>query len=779
MSTRDPSTTSMHGIEACEKDPQIPQRQPMALAVQRASRLALTATLVVPGVALAQTVGKLEEVVVTAQKRSENLQDVPISITALGQSTLDDLNINDFSGYVQQLPSVSFTQRRPGQASLFMRGISEGGNGNQSLQGPSVAVYLNEQPVTAIGFNLDPHVYDIERIEVLMGPQGTLYGAASQAGTLRIITNKPSTEGFEAGFDLTAETISGGGDGWMGEGFVNVPITDSVALRLTAWWDDDGGYVDAVPDSITFPLSGITRTNEGFVRNDFNESEKQGMRAALKVDLNESWTTTASVMYQQLEADGIWDHDPENLGDFEVSRFFEDRSEDEWTQFSLTVEGDLGFADLTYAGSYLDRDYDSYSDYSAYSIEGFVEPYYTCYVSYFGPCVDPSIQYSNMSELTFQTHELRLAGSADRLDWIIGGFYQQTETSFESRWSIPPINPGAAVVDDLYFQTDQVREDSEISVFGELTYHFTDRLSGTVGYRYFDGETTLEGFVGTVFFPECCFAFSETRPPDNVDSVAKFNDGVLKLNLSYELSDDILLYGTYAEGYRPAGANRAPGVGETFDPDFVDSYELGIKSTLMDGRLRLNGALYFMEWDDIQIGFFNPDISLLGLVDNAGSAESQGVELDGTLLLTDALEFSLAYAYNSAELTDDYFAREDSVAPDAVDGQDLPFTPDTKYTATARYSTDLMGRPTTFQLNYTYTDAMWNDIFLSNREQMDAYGLLNGSIRMQGDGWHASLFADNLTDEVAELFINSADARRLVTVNRPRTIGISFGMSFD
>ncbi|WP_262500991.1 TonB-dependent receptor [Pseudohalioglobus sediminis] len=722
---------------------------------------------------------QLEEVVVTATKRAASLQDVPISIQALGQDQLDDLNITNFQDYVMQLPSVSFTQRRPGQANLFMRGISDGGNSNQSLQGPSVAVYLNEQPVTAIGFNLDVHVYDVERIEVLMGPQGTLYGAASQAGNLRIITNKPSTDGFEAGFDLSAETISDGDNGYMAEGFVNMPLGDSAALRLTAWWDDDGGYIDAVPDTITYPLSGITRNNDGYVKDDFNTSEKRGLRAALMVDLNDSWTATASAMYQELESEGVWDHDPTEFDDFEVDRFFEDSQEDEWAQFALTVEGDLGFADLTYAGSYLDRDFDTYNDYSHYSIDGFVEPYYTCYVSYFGPCVDPSIQYSNHSEMTFQTHELRLASQGERVEWIVGTFYSEQETAFDSRWSVPTINPGAAVEDDLYFQTDQIREDSEVSVFGELTYRFTDALAGTVGYRYFDGETTLEGFVGTVFWPNCCFGFSPTRPPDNVDSKASYDDGTMKVNLTYDISDDVMVYGTYAEGYRPGGANRSPGVGETYDPDFLDSYELGFKSTLMDGRLRLNGAVYFMDWDDIQLGFFNPDISLLGLVDNVGTAESKGFEFDTTFLATENIELSLAYAYNQAELTEDYYANDSSAVPDAEDGQDLPFTPDNKYTATARYTFDMFQMPSALQVNYAYTDEMYNDLFLSNREKMDDYGLLSASLRVEGDGWHATLYGENLTDEVAELYINSVDIQRLVTVNKPRTFGVSFGMRFD
>jgi len=296
----------------------------LAWHIKQASRTTLVAALAVPSLSLAQEPIRLEEIIVTATKRATDLQKVPSSITALNQSTLDDLNINNFQDYVKQLPSVSYTQRRPGQANLFMRGISEGGNSNQSLQGPSVAVYLNEQPVTAIGFNLDMHVYDVERIEVLMGPQGTLYGASSQAGNLRIITNQPDTESFDAGFDLSTETISQGGNGYMAEGFVNIPISDRAALRLTAWWDEDGGYIDAVPGSITFPTSGITRTNEGFVEDDFNEANKQGLRAALKVDLTDSWTATASAMFQELESDGVWDHDPVNLDDFEVARFFKD-----------------------------------------------------------------------------------------------------------------------------------------------------------------------------------------------------------------------------------------------------------------------------------------------------------------------------------------------------------------------------------------------------------------------------------------------------------------------
>ena len=754
------------------------KKKPLASHIRLLSGLSMGAALALSPLAVAQDPLRLEEVLVTAQKRSENLQDVPISINAMSSKQLEDLNIKNFEDYVLQVPSLSFTQRRPGEAQLFMRGISDGGNNNLSLQGPAVAVYLDEQPVTATGINLDVHIYDVERIEVLMGPQGTLYGAASESGNLKIITKKPQLSEFSAGFDVSAESIKHGDNGQMVEGFVNIPISDMAALRLVAWYDKDGGYIDAVADTITFPLSGITRTNEDYVKDDFNEATTKGARAALRVELNDSWSATASAIYQETNTDGIWDEDPE-MDDYEVGRFFKDSQDDEWTKLGLVVEGDLGFADLTYAGSYLDRDFDVYSDYSHYSISGAVEPYYTCYVSYFGPCVDPSIQYRNDVTMDYQTHELRLMSKQDqKLRWIVGAFYMKNETKYDTQWAVPTINPGAAVRDDLYFETDQKRVDEEVALFGEITYDITDKLTGIVGYRWFDDKTTLKGFVGTVWWPNCCFTFGP-RPPDNVNSKFDGSDHTEKVSLAYQLQEDVLVYATYAKGYLPGGANRTDQVGATFEPDFVDSYELGWKSTLLDGRWRLNGAIYYMEWDDMQLGFFNPDISLLGLVDNVGSAESKGVEIDTSFLVTENLELSASYAYNDASLTDDYFSRDGAESPDAKDGQDLPFTPDNKLTLTGRYSFDMQGYEPYAQVNYVYTDSMYNDLFLTIREKMGSYSLTNLAFGVNRNNWNAELYVDNATDEKAELYINTVDIQRLVTVNRPRTIGLRFGMRFD
>ena len=742
-------------------------------AVTKNTILASAVLMASPSIT-AQEDRKIEEVIVTAQKKSENLQDVPISVNTLSNEDLNNLNIKDFSDYVLQLPSVSAIQRRPGMGQIFMRGISDGGNSNQSLQGPAVAIYLDESPVTMIGDNLDVHVYDIERIESLSGPQGTLYGAASQAGNLRIITNKPSSD-FDTGFNVSLDTTSGGGLSNMVESFINIPLSDNAAIRIVGYNDKDAGYIDSVSDSITFPLSGITRGNDDYVENDFNDSVKSGYRAALRINLDDNWVLDGSIMGQNLESDGVWDHDPDRLGAYKVGRFFEDSQEDDWTRFSATITGDLGFADLTFTTSSLDRDFEVLSDYSHYSIDGYVEGYYTCYTSYFGPCVDPSIQFENDTSQTFDTHEIRLSSNSDnRLSWILGAFYTENETKYNSQWHIPPIHPDAKVPTskDLYYQTEQVRKDSEDAIFGELYYQLNDKTNITIGHRRFDNETKLNGFVGTVWWPSSLIG-SSTRP-DNVNSVFKGKDSITKLNIAYDVSDDTMIYLTKSEGYRPGGANRTQQLGSTYDADFLKNTEFGFKSIFSNGKARLNGALYQMNWDDIQLGWFDSSISLLGLVDNIGKAESSGYELDLRYLLTDNLSFNIAASKNDAKLKADYVLRG-SVR--ARNGQDLPFTPDLKYNFNVNYESN---EGNIMQLNYAYVDSMWNDLFYADREKQDSYAIANFFyIKPINDNSSIQIYIDNIFNEKAELYINSEDIQRLITVNRPRSIGIKYSWNLN
>ena len=228
---------------------------------------------------------------VSALKRDESLQDVPLSIQAIGQEQLTNLKVETFDDYVKFLPNVAFQSSGPGFARPYMRGVASGENANHSGPLPSVGIYLDEQPITTIQGALDIQIYDIARVEVLAGPQGTLYGASSQAGTIRIITNKPDPAKFEAGFDVTGTSLEGD-IGYTGEGFVNIPLGESAAIRIVGWSKDEPGYIDNVRSTRVFPTSGIAVDNSDKVEDNYNDWQKYGARVALGIDLNDSWTLT-------------------------------------------------------------------------------------------------------------------------------------------------------------------------------------------------------------------------------------------------------------------------------------------------------------------------------------------------------------------------------------------------------------------------------------------------------------------------------------------------------
>jgi len=764
------------------------------------------ALLLAAGAASAQE-GVLEEITVTAQKREQNLQVVPISVHVLGAQELEELNISNFGDYVQYMPSVSFQTFGPGQTQIYMRGVADGGDGNFSGTTPSVALYLDEQPVTAIGRNLDVHTYDIARIETLPGPQGTLYGANSQAGTIRIITNQPNPEQFEGGFDLGVNTVSGGDVGYSAEGFVNIPIGDRTALRLVGWYVEDGGWIDVVQGSQTFSRSGITVNNYGntdpnknTVENDHNTMTKTGARAALGIDLNENWTVKASIIAQNAESDGLFadQPDPGGPGEGKVLRFFQDDYQDEWTQFGLTVKGDLGFAELTFAGSYLDREIDYNIDYTAYSeYSNYVEYYYTCIYYDFGNCNDPRIQYENDSEFERSTVEVRLQSMGDgRLGWIAGFFYTDDEHKYFNQWVIPTIPAGNDIPldrniqgrEDLYFATNQVRKASETALFGELSWTFSDRLTGTIGARWFETEDKLQGFVGSRF---SCFDPADGNRVGNGTSTsplcgggleADHDDVTYKANLSYQFTDDFMGYVTYSEGFRPGGINREGSdvIPQIYEPDYINNFEIGWKSMLAGGTVRFNGAAYLMDWKDLQLTRFDIENygSFLGLTANTSGAKVKGIEGQVHWLISDAWTLTFAASYNKAELDGDFFVGTTDPVPAAPDGTDLPFTPDLKYTISTRYLFTMGGRDSYWQLAWNWTDDSWNDLFVEDRVKQDSYGILNAAIGTTVWGGTLELYGTNLTDEYAELtrYARAGDTR--IVTNRPLTVGLRYLQRF-
>jgi iron complex outermembrane receptor protein len=493
----------------------------------QASMLAATSTLAVTP-ALAQEASEelmLEEITVTATKRVMNLQDVPVSVIALNSEAIRNLGIQSFTDYVEQIPNVSFKSfGQPGGATIYMRGVADGGDANASGSTPSVGLYLDEQPVTAIGANLDIHIYDIERIEALGGPQGTLFGASSQSGTVRIITNKPTPEGFEAGFDVGGYGTSGGDPSYNIDGFVNIPLGESAALRVVAWYVDEGGWIDNIPGTRNYTLEGgygyngdplapygrtATLDNDDLVKDDFNEMQKTGLRAALKVDLGDDWAATVGVITQKTETEGIWEYDPTLPGEDTIQRYNPDFQDDNFTQASLTIEGNFANAQLIYAGAYLDREVDYASDYSAYGEDAYFVPYYACDYSATGvnldtqsntDCTSLNEWYTEDNQYKRSSHELRLASTGDgRFHYVAGLYYEDAEHDYFLKWNQFEMSPTLQVpasTPGLYFRTDQVREDTQTAIFGELTYDFTDSLSGTFGMRYFDETHKVSGVVG-------------------------------------------------------------------------------------------------------------------------------------------------------------------------------------------------------------------------------------------------------------------------------------------
>ncbi len=472
-----------------------------------------------------------EEIIVTATKRSENLQDVPVSIQAIGTKRLDQLNISNFEDYTKQLPSVSFQTAQPGLTVVYMRGVASGGDGNHSGSLPSVGTYLDEQPVTTIGGTLDIHIYDIARIESLAGPQGTLYGASSEAGTIRIITNKPELGVTSGRFDGEVNKVAHGGWGGKLDGMVNLPITERIAFRGVAFYQRDAGYIDNIFGQRSYytldpDVPDITVNNNNLVEKNFNDQRVYGGRAALKVDLNDNWTVTPTVFHQNLKANGNFSFDPQ-LGDLKIDRFFDEVRKDKFTQGALTIEGKIANFDITYAGAYLDRKTFTTSDYTDYAdaYEQLYADYYAGYegLAYFnykdsaGNYIDPRQHIIGTDHFKKLSQELRIASPADKAFRVIAGaFYQRQSNLIHQDYKVDNLDPALSVngFPGTLWLTQQKRVDKDYALFGEASLDVTPKITLTAGGRLYKFDNSLIGFFGFGRNP-AFFQGAAGNPPPN------------------------------------------------------------------------------------------------------------------------------------------------------------------------------------------------------------------------------------------------------------------------
>ncbi len=800
---------------------------------------------------LAQEKETIEEIVVTSQKREENLQDVPISIQTLGNQELAELNLKNFKQYTQMLPTVAIAQPPWAGSSftlVYMRGIATGGDGQATTSQPSVGMYLDEQPITTIQGNLDVHMYDIARVEALAGPQGTLYGASSQAGTIRIITNKPDASEFAAGYAVEGNVVDNDDAGYVVEGFVNLPISDNAAVRLVGWSRSDAGWIDNVLGSRTFPgdisttADDITITNAALARDNYNTIDTVGARAALRIDLTDQWSVTPTAQMQKQEGKGSWGDDLSNFvpGNYAVTHFLPEFTDDEWYQLGLTIEGTIANFDVTYSGNYLDRDVDGSFDYSDYSYW-----YDTAYTTgYFaglhfdnaGNRISPAARYTNDDKYTKQSHELRISTPADnRIRGMLGFFWQEQEHDFEQRWLVEGLadvmlmNGGTSPrFQDTVYMTSVDRVDTDRAVFADVSFDITDTLELSLGMRYFEPEVTVRGFFGfgLGFSPARAPGSAASDSPDepgsplnggegafspfgqgwsrngewrcpsqadykddapclNTDKGIKESESIGRVNLTWKVSDDYMLYATWSEGYRPGGINRDPFAGE-YISDFLTNWEVGWKTRWLDNRLQFNGAVFLEEWDDFQVSFTGANA--ITQVNNGPTAEVFGTELQLLWLATDNLRLTAAAAYYDTELQDDYCPGCNSDgSPWAPAGTALPVTADFKGNVVARYEFTLGNFDSHLQGAISYEGERSSDLntaINAVRGDVPSNTFVDLSAGIGRESWGVELFLRNATDEDAPLFLISQCATATCGLQnygvrpQPRTFGIKFSQEF-
>ena len=782
-------------------------------------------------------INTVEDVVVTASRREEKLQDVPIAVQALSGDKLAELGITDFQKLLLFLPDVHAAGRGPGQNTIYIRGLSTDTVsilvGASAGTNPNVAIYLDDVAVSMPVRNLDVYTADLQRIEVLKGPQGSLFGASAMGGAVRYITNKPNLTDFSSGFTASYAFTHSGDPSASGQGYINVPIIkDKLAVRLVVYNDSKGGYIDNVPATYQMPLSspgfrnratfaGISRpivNNATEVEKNFNTADYRGLRLAVKYQINDDWSIDAQHLTQTLKTQGVFDYDP-TLPDLQVKRFNPDDLTDKGDVTAWTLTGRLGQLDVLYTGGYINRRAVQHTDYTNYSSSGPFAVYYNCdyaaYVHAYGgtatlpasaACHNPKNHVFNQTRNTRFTEEFRVSTPIENRLRAIGGLYYDTdhiysqdhfayegsrESGFPSQ-NTPLSNVRAIdrnITDPtVQFINDITRSDRQLAAFGEVAYDIIpEKLILTVGGRYFNQRVTIAG--GASFGSRFNQNGDNGRPVEGPKFTPRTEKGFIpKINLTYKPVPGVLVYGTYSEGFRPGGFNRGGGtpgaagssfvVPVSYGTDTVKNYEIGWKTQFLDNTLQLNGAAYFIQWDNIQSQVYRPKDSFLTFVQNAADAEIRGFEASAIYRGIPGFTFNGAFTYTDSKLT-----RVTKGVSNLVPvGSRLALTPKLQGTFGARYEKEIDDATTGFvRVGMQAAGSMVStidrgaDAFgnpLMGDYHLKGYTTFDGSIGVTRDNYNIEIFGDNLSDTRAQLYANASDRVLRITTNRPRTFGV-------
>jgi iron complex outermembrane receptor protein len=748
--------------------------------------------------------GALQEVVVTARKREENLQDVPISLDVFTKKDLQNLNIVAFEDYAQKDPSISFVSTGPGTQVFVMRGASDGSNPNYPNTS-ATGFFLDDVSLSDGAQQPDLHLYDIERIEVLNGPQGTTYGSLAMTGAIRYITNKPDVNAFSAGADFDGGKIQNAQYNQTYEAFINVPVIEgTLGFRASAFSDSHGGFINNRLTTRTW-VNGAVSDNSPWARNDYNREHVEGGRVALKAVFGEGWSATLTYSYQRMHAAGAWDEDP-TLPPRTVARFGPESNDFQAKIADFHVDGDVGIADLVFASSYWKQPRRQWNEYSQYEENylGGAQEGYTCLhdpvyssppVPYSG-CNPATQAYSYILNPENWSDELRLVSKpGGRLHWLVGLYWEKYWDAYYSNtyympglqyqgdafqstlsaYSItqPTLPPGVWY---SYLERSDYKDHSE---FANISFDVTDRLNVEAGVVHFHSDSFY-------YTPLLSFAYAPNTPSAYGSSSHKVNG---KLGINYKAAEHVLLYADFAQGFRDGGTNSGltpdcvAHVPYVYTPDTLNNFEIGWKTTSLGGRLLWNGAVYDMEWKKLQALIYDPSACPSSSFNiNVGGARIYGAESNVDYKINKNWSLQASANYTDAHV----ISTSDPVYQPYV-GERLSFAPYFNWSWNARYEhplgKDLLGYA---QFDVAHKGDMWNALNPNDKNLglprilQPAYTIMNLRFGLTPPGahWLAELYIANLTDKNAIVYSNTGNFDLRLTTNQPRVYGLRVNYRF-
>lgn len=692
----------------------------------------------------------MEAIVVTATRRDETLLEVPQSIQVLGGERLESLDITGIEGIAGLAPNLNLEGGTKLGGGFNIRGISA--LSNESTQFATVGLYYGETAISDGFFNFDLATFDVDRVEILKGPQGTLYGEGSLGGTIRLIPNAPDLYTVEARALGRVSGTKSGGANYQGAGVVNIPLVeDRLALRVTGSYQDQSGFIDSA------------------VEEDFNTRQTAYIRASLGWAVTDALTVTPSFLYQRLDADGF-NLDGISSPDLTNISANDDGLDETLKIYALDVDYDFGWATLVSASSYFSRQQDGVDD----------DIFTNAILAGAGLSSPGTPQFFDRERSAF-SQEIRLVSQSDgSFDWLIGGYYRNRDVLDDVIIDDPVIS---AVFGDPVFDRDLDVQYEQVAVFGEVNYEILPRLTITGGLRWFDeaikGVSSLGSIQPIPVAPGLAFVTDFDRPVAIDES-----DVLFKAAVDYEVTDDLLVYFLFSQGVRPGGVNEGildfldvltpaeEAALTTYGQDSLNNYEVGLKASLLDGAVTASLSGFLIGWSDVQL---DQQISPgLAVVINAGSARTTGIEFEVAARPHERFDVGLAFGLNDAEINEEFTISAGNVI---ADGAQLPFAPQFSGNLYGEYRHPLSGGNTAFaRFDARHVGERLNQVPTSNNPGfvLDDYQILDAQVGVEFGRIRATVFATNLTDQRAELnAIGVGLPPAGIVRNRPRTIGFT------